>query len=282
MTSIDRHQAVTLIELLIVMSILIVITGLGMPTVLRMVERSRLTSAAKELQAELNRTRLESMKSGEPLVFHYQPGTGSYEIMSKQDYDLYYPPQPFAQPFPPNGGMIPDMAMPPPSGMMPPGVNSPTQAVGSSGPSLADRGNTSLTDSVAATQNRSLADSAAVNAPSLADYGPAPSLTDMFAQPDMQMIAAIPVSKFLSVNKILPHNLTFGRGALGVGFPSPASSLQPTAYNLYSEPIFFFPNGRTSNAHFSVCSTDGRGYYIDVTMRGLTGTARLGDLEVMP
>jgi len=285
---------VTLIELLIVMSILIVISALGLPTVLRMVERSRLTSAAKELQAELNRTRLESMKSGEPLVFHYQPGTGSYEIMSKQDYDLYYPPQQFAQPFPPqsfppNGGMMPDMAMPPPSGMMPPDANSPTQAVGSSGPSLADYGSTSLTDSVAAVQNRSLTDSA-VNASSLSDYGQASSLTDLFAQPapDMQMIAAIPVSKFLSVNKILPHHLTFdglqgaGSRELGGSFPSPVSSLQPPASGLYSEPIFFFPNGRTSNAHFSVCSTDGRGYYIDVTMRGLTGTARLGDLEVMP
>ena len=58
-----------------------------------------------------------------------------------------------------------------------------------------------------------------------------------------------------------------------------ARSPKPEAW---SEPIYFFPNGRTSNAHFSVCSTDRIGYYIDVTVRGLTGTARLGKLEVLP
>ena len=285
-----RQQGLTLIELLIVMSIIIVIAGLGLPSVMRMLDRSRLTSAAKELQAELNRTRLESMKSGEPLAFHYQPGTGCYEIMAKQEYDLRYPPQ--VQPIPQSFGSMPDG-----SGTMQPGIrigdnDEPPQVAGSTGPTLADRGSRSLADSVAG-RSRTAADRG--DAPTLADLGPPPSLTDRFAQPgDMQMIAAIPVSKFLPVQKELPHHLLFqgaesreqgaefGFQNSDFGFSPPIPySLSPIP-STWSEPIFFFPNGRTSNAHFSVCSTDRVGYYIDVTMRGLTGTARLGDLEALP
>ena len=302
-----RQQGLTLIELLIVMSIIIVIAGLGLPSVMRMLDRSRLTSAAKELQAELNRTRLESMKSGEPLAFHYQPGTGCYEIMAKQEYDLRYPPQPQPQ-MPallPNTGTTPNSSTTPDRGATPPDDTTQNsgqsrQVAGSTGPTLADRAGGSLTDLVAG-QSRSLTD-VAVDAPTFADLGPAPSLTDrIMSEPDMQMIAAIPVSKFMPVQKELPHQLTFGLQASGFGlqqtsdfglqasgfvgqsglaspFPE-AGSLKPEAW---SEPIFFFPNGRTSNAHFSVCSTDRLGLYIDVTMRGLTGTARLGDLEALP
>ena len=302
--SASRATGVTLLELLIVMSILVVMAGLGLPQVLLMVERSRLTSAAKELQAELNRTRLESMKSGEPLVFHFELGTGNYEIMSKQEYDLRFPPQQFSQfPIP---GMGMDMG-----GMMSPGMMSdtgqPQQAAGSIAPSLSDRGGASLSDLVASSPQRSLSDYGG-NAPSLADLGPPSSLTDLFGEPDLQQIAAIPVSKFRPVYKTLPHSLRLQASGFGLqggsglqtsdfglqetgfggqppgfemqtsGFPE-ARSLKPEAY---SEPIFFFPNGRTSNAIFSVCSTTGKGYYMDVSLRGLTGTARLGDLEVMP
>jgi hypothetical protein len=273
--------------------------GLGLPSVLRMVERSRLTGAAKELQAELNRTRLASMKSGEPLVFHFELGTGNYEIMSKQEYDLRFPPQPIPQlSFPPEQGMFGGMMSP---DMMMSGAGQPQQAAGSTGPSLSDRGGASLADLAARQPPSSLSDRG--NASSLADLGPPPSFADRFGEPDLQQIAAIPVSKFLPVYKTLPHNLrlqesgnrlqasdfgfqTSDFGLQGSGFsearsPVPDASFFPEAPR-FSEPIFFFPNGRTSNARFSVCSTTGKGYYINVSMRGLTGTARLGDLEVLP
>ena len=314
----QRHSGVTLIELLIVMAILVVISGLGMPQVLRMVERSRLTSAAKELQAELHRTRLESMKSGEPLVFHFELGTGNYEIMSKQEYDLRFPVAGRIAPFPPQMPFIPGaplMGGMASSDMMMPGAMSengqPQQAAGSTAPALSDFGSASLSDLVASTPQRSLSDYGG-NAPTLADLGPPASLTDLFGEPDLQQIAAIPVSKFLPVYKTLPHDLRLQASGFGLqggggedwlrtseggfglqtsdfgyqgtgfgeqvsGFPE-ARSPKPEAY---SEPIFFFPNGRTSNALFSVCSTSGKGYYMDVSVRGLTGTARLGELEVV-
>ena len=42
----------------------------------------------------------------------------------------------------------------------------------------------------------------------------------------------------------------------------------------WSEPIVFYPNGRTSNARIRV--TDGERYAVDVSLRGLTGTVRVG------
>lgn len=274
-----KRWGVTLIELLIVMAILVVMAGLGLPSVMRMVDRSRLSSSTRELQAELNRTRIEAMKSGEPLVFHYRPGTGCYEILSKRQYDLRFPKQ---QPT----GMLPD-----PDSMdgemmqnaIMPDSSLQLQAVGSTGPTLADYGETSLADSLPASS--SLGDYG--DGASLADRGPASSFADRMGESDMQMIAAMPVDKFVPVQKELPFDFVFGLQASdselreSVSPPNPDGwSLEPEAPQ-WSEPIFFFPNGRTSNANFAVCTPESR-RYIDVSVRGLTGTARIGQIEVMP
>jgi hypothetical protein len=116
------------------------------------------------------------------------------------------------------------------------------------------------------------------DAPSLGDLGPPFSLADHLAGSDMQMIAAMPVSKFVPVQKFLPHELVFGLRTSANTFPQPPT---PTS-QLWSEPIFFFPNGRTSNAHLAVCMPDGKRHCISISVRGLTGTARIGELEVMP
>lgn len=45
----------------------------------------------------------------------------------------------------------------------------------------------------------------------------------------------------------------------------------------WAAPVPFYPNGRTAEARFRL--GDGRRYYIDVFLRGLTGTVRLGPVE---
>ena len=45
----------------------------------------------------------------------------------------------------------------------------------------------------------------------------------------------------------------------------------------WSEPIVFYPNGRASNARIRV--TDGERYAVDVSLRGLTGTVRVGPIN---
>lgn len=44
----------------------------------------------------------------------------------------------------------------------------------------------------------------------------------------------------------------------------------------WSAPIVFYPNGRTRNARIRLIG--GREWYVDVTLRGVTGTARIGAL----
>lgn len=45
----------------------------------------------------------------------------------------------------------------------------------------------------------------------------------------------------------------------------------------WAAPVVFFPNGRSTNVRFRLA--DGRRYYQDVYLRGLTGTVRLGAVE---
>lgn len=72
----------------------------------------------------------------------------------------------------------------------------------------------------------------------------------------------------------LPRGILFWTEQLGAG-PLPEADLAATPGNgEWSAPIVFFPNGRTSNAHLRL-----HGYpdfYVDVTLRGLTGTAKVG------
>lgn len=45
----------------------------------------------------------------------------------------------------------------------------------------------------------------------------------------------------------------------------------------WSAPIVFFPNGRSSHARIRLAGSSG--FQVEVTLRGLTGTARIGPLE---
>ncbi|MHB8898264.1 MAG: pilus assembly FimT family protein, partial [Thermoguttaceae bacterium] len=53
------------------------------------------------------------------------------------------------------------------------------------------------------------------------------------------------------------------------------STAEMSEQQAWSEPIVFYPNGRTSNARIRV--TDGERYAVDVSLRGVTGTVRVGD-----
>ncbi|MGL6226040.1 MAG: pilus assembly FimT family protein [Thermoguttaceae bacterium] len=60
--------------------------------------------------------------------------------------------------------------------------------------------------------------------------------------------------------------------------PDPNQSSVP----LWSAPIFFFPNGRTSSGSLTILTTGDYLYRCEVTLRGLTGTARVARVELIP
>jgi Tfp pilus assembly protein FimT len=64
--------------MLIVVALLAVLAALAWPAMRKPLAKHRLWSAAKDLRAELVRTRLQAIRDGQPLQFRYAPGQRSY------------------------------------------------------------------------------------------------------------------------------------------------------------------------------------------------------------
>jgi len=75
-----RSKAFTLIELLIVLMVIVVAMAVGWPAIRGAMEKSTLVNAAKQLSADLVRTRLAAIETGTIQQFCFQPGGKRYEI----------------------------------------------------------------------------------------------------------------------------------------------------------------------------------------------------------
>ena len=100
----------------------------------------------------------------------------------------------------------------------------------------------------------------------------------------------------LAYRKSLPNRFTFGMvkpvyesphpdavRSVGTGIGSsltPFPDFSEPAQPVWSEPIFFFPNGRTSNGSLELLTVGNDRFQIELTLRGLTGTARLGEITI--
>jgi len=70
----------TLMELLIVITILAAMAALGWPRVRTSFEKSQLREAARSVCIELSRARLGAIEAGETRQFRYAPGGSRYEV----------------------------------------------------------------------------------------------------------------------------------------------------------------------------------------------------------
>ena len=82
-----RPVAYTLLELLVVLGLIALICGIGLPSVHRMFVHGELKAGIRQLQGELYRTRLEAMKVGKPYVFRFEVGASNFEIVPKAIFD---------------------------------------------------------------------------------------------------------------------------------------------------------------------------------------------------
>ncbi len=76
-----RHQprfALTLMELLLVLAILVIVLGIAAPTLFRAFETQRLQKSADLVRTELLRARNRAIRSGEDYVFYFGPRTGNF------------------------------------------------------------------------------------------------------------------------------------------------------------------------------------------------------------
>lgn len=70
----------TLLELLIVLTILVTVTGMTLPAIRGSLDKSRLTSAAKDVQAALGKTRALAIREGSAMQFRFETGGGRFVI----------------------------------------------------------------------------------------------------------------------------------------------------------------------------------------------------------
>ena len=75
-----RRSAFTLLELLLVLAIVIVISGIGITSYRRQYARAQFKSGVVQIQVDLSLARLLAMRTGKAYVFRYVPGSGVYEI----------------------------------------------------------------------------------------------------------------------------------------------------------------------------------------------------------
>ena len=75
-----RRSAFTLLELLLVLAIIIIISGLGVAAYQRQYARSQFKNGVVQIQVDLSLARILAMRTGNAYVFRYVPGSGIYEI----------------------------------------------------------------------------------------------------------------------------------------------------------------------------------------------------------
>ena len=208
--------------MLIVLAILVTLMALAWPAIRKPLARHRLQSAAKQLRAELVRTRLEAIRSGCALEVRYLPGSRAYCVEP-----LSTSRGPLNRPGSRDASRWSDV----------PAVYEDTLPA-----------NDSLTTRLASQEE------------------PTPT----------------------SEMRDLPRDICFALVEQPVGaFADPAavdtmtqaeSDAGAIVEEEWSEPIVFYPNGRTSDAVIELIGE--HDYHLSLKLRGITGAVTVGPLQV--
>ncbi|MDO4559034.1 MAG: prepilin-type N-terminal cleavage/methylation domain-containing protein [Planctomycetia bacterium] len=73
----------TLMEVMVVLAVILLVSGFAWPNLRSMMEQSALRTAARELRAELGKTRLRAIETGTVFEVRYSPGTNQIQILAK-------------------------------------------------------------------------------------------------------------------------------------------------------------------------------------------------------
>ena len=215
-----EHGGFSLLEMLIVLTILAVIAAWTWPSLRRQLSANELRQAGKQVRAELARARHKAVKTGTMQQFRFQPGRPVFEVSAL--------PSPEERPEPPT-----DLALDEDS----------DQATGL-------LGRTSAAD---------------------------PEEADRHELPDGTYFASAPLETTEDPAAVVD---TWAASATGAPADDANDGLTAAALpgdDVWSPPIVFYPNGRTSSARIRVANSHGN--HVDVTLRGLTGVATVGELR---
>ena len=75
-----RRSAFTLLELMLVLAIIVAIGAIAIPSFTGVFDRQRLQASAEKIRLELDRARLEAMRTGQAQMFECIPGAGQYSV----------------------------------------------------------------------------------------------------------------------------------------------------------------------------------------------------------
>ena len=240
------RRGFTLLELLIVLAIILMIISIASPSVVRMLEKAKFREGVLGLQTELGRTRLLAMKVGKPLVFRYQTGTNRYQVIPRFSSDPA--PESFSKGYVRAGkeGEVPSEAA---FGVV---RELEGDAIFMGGVPLDGEENS-------------------WNAP-----------MGEFPEDD----AGSRVIGSLSTPTLSPSSGQFSTGQdFGAFEGTERGDRSDGTMDGWSDPVIFYPNGRTSSAVIFLRSVPDPGktdYFSEVSIRGLTGTARISTISIVP
>ena len=78
--SATRRRAFTLLELMLVLAIIAAIGAIAFPAFHGVLDRQRLQASAEKIRLELDRARLQAMKTGQAQMFECAPGQGKFSV----------------------------------------------------------------------------------------------------------------------------------------------------------------------------------------------------------
>ena len=236
---VQLRRGFSLVELLIVLAILAAVAGLVLPTMRGPLDKSRLTGAAKELQASLAKARSLAIRQGAPVYFRY-------EI----DGDRY-----FIQRAP---GMISQMIT-----VLEDSSQATTTASGlsiQSAEASSQSGDAPM-EGNATMAGELLAEGQPVATALILREGKLPTGVT-FAQPFLD----VP-----DMDQLQSMTATNASGAVSTTVAAGGAEPLPTGLRRWSDPICFQPSGRTQDVTIRVNGQ--RDFVVDVKLRGFTAMA---------
>lgn len=242
-----RCRAYTLLELMIVLSVFGLLAGLSWPMLMRPWSKSRVQQAAQDLSRELLRTRLSAIEQGQVFRFRWRPGTAEYEIRSWNAAA-----EPIELLSTEAGSDQSPLPIPPTAQQDP----TPAGALASN--------NDAVASSDDATKMSS--DQRATTLPAGIS----------FLDPDRPLDPAADVFREIEASSS-DRDEGAPRAAPRTSDDEPSAPTDSTAASTnvpWAAPVWFYPDGRTTNARWTLVADDG--YQIDVRLRGWVGTVRVG------
>ena len=244
----SASRGFTLLELIVVVAIMALVATMAWPSLRKMFVRSEIESAAKQVRDALVEARLKAIETGTTQVFRFQSGTGRFEVVAKAAAD---------------GEADLTVVLSDETGLGDPlGLSAETYGDPMSDPLYAQPAGETLGHKIRfAGQDLDDRMMAQVNASENAN--------------PLESALSTPTDQDFSESGLQGNPLLAADPLTGL---DPLSSIGGmSGEEQWSVPIVFYPNGRTSNARIRL--TDQGEYFVDVSLRGLTGGARVGKIR---